>query len=157
MIHVSYRHTAFVQLLYLLLVAIPIRRDAFAVRTIGTPLANRFVVFVIWPLRKTFRAGPEILALSASHPVRVAEYSVRSLRLSYVDVTFVASVARYFVRETEGGVGAIESSNSAERATEIFPARDFILPQIAQILRYADQRDMTLNTTVKAANNVNSI
>lgn len=126
-------------------------------RAIGAPLANRSVIFVIRPLREAFRAGPEILALSPRHPFRIAEYSVRSLRLGDVDVTLVAPVARYLVREAEGSVGAIESGDRAERATEIFPAGDFILPQIAQILRYADQRHVALNTTVKAANDVNGV
>lgn len=83
-------------------------------RTIGAPLANRLVVFVIRPFRQTFRAGSEVLALPACHPLRIAEYSVRSLSLSHVDVTLVASITRYLVRETERSIGAIESSDSAE-------------------------------------------
>lgn len=91
LIHVTYRCVA--SHVLCLIVAIFVRWDALTVRTVGTPLANRLVVFVIRPLRQTFRACPEGLAFSARHPVRIAEYSVRSLRLSHVDVTLVTSVA----------------------------------------------------------------
>lgn len=83
-------------------------------RTVGAPFADRLVFFVVRPFRQTFSASFEALTLSGSHPIRVAEYSVRSLRLNNVDVTSVITVARNFVREAERVIDAINGGDSAE-------------------------------------------
>lgn len=49
LIHIDDRHLPYVA--FVQIIAIPVRRDALAVRTVGAPFAYRLVVFVIRPLR----------------------------------------------------------------------------------------------------------